>query len=178
MMLIFQEQFMYKKSCIIFLTTLCYLPLAHASWETITKEDVFTAQKKAEMAAEISGHNQALIFNCTQNSLSMSQVEKDPNTAIATAKEFTTIVKIDDHDPVSFNTILSRRNPDYLQLKTTQADKIKVVLQQLLSQMSKKDFLIGTADSKGTPLSSYTGSVSFAKKAVNKFIAICNIKIH
>ncbi|TNV22596.1 hypothetical protein FH968_00625 [Buttiauxella sp. B2] len=168
---------MYKKFCVIFMATLCYLPVAQASWKTTTEDDVFTAQKKAQMDADISGHNQALIFNCSQNNLTMSEVEKDPNTSVTTIKKYTTIVKIDNNDPVVFDTTLSRRNPDYLQLKTSQTDKIKIVLKQLKDQSSKKDFMIGTADSKGTPLSSYTGSVSFAKKAINKFIATCNIKI-
>lgn len=166
-----------RTAVVIALLSTTYLPVAQASWKTVVENDIFSGGQKAELIGEISGENQSVTFDCSKDNLTISQVEADRDTAVAKKSTFQTLIKVDDNSPVALNTTLVRRSPESIALISTEKEKIMTLLQQLQAQTSGKDFLIGDIDSKGSHLSSGSGSVSFAKKAVNKFITACNIKL-
>lgn len=169
---------MLKKTVVVTaLLSAVYLPVAQASWKTIVENDIFSGGKKAELIGEISNTNQSVTFDCSKDNLTVSQVEEDRNTTVAKKSAYQTLVKVDDNSPVVLNTTLVRRSPESIALVSTEKEKIMTLLQQLQAQTSGQDFLTGDMDNKGNHLSSGSGSVSFAKKAVNKFIAACSIKL-
>ncbi|MGN7790353.1 hypothetical protein [Enterobacter sp. 22452] len=156
----------------------CSLSPAQASWKTTTEQDIFSpGYIKAELVGDITNHNQSVIFNCSKDSLSVSQVELDPDSMIGGEPHYQTLIEVPDNNPVVFNTVLSRRNAKYIQMMSNETTKIKLLLKQFRDESSRKDFLIGNIDSNGNHVSSGSGSVSFAKKAVKEFIAACNITL-
>lgn len=170
---------MFKKLFIsLSVLAVCYLPFAQASWKTTTEPDIFSpGNNKAQLTGDITNHNQSVIFDCTQDSLSVSQVEQDSNTVIEGKTPYQTLIEVPENKPIVFNTVLSRRNPESIQMSSNETAKIKLLLKQLRDESSSDDFLIGDIDKNGKHVSSGSGSVSFARKAVNKFIAVCNLTV-
>ncbi|MDA8477401.1 hypothetical protein NNO04_01570 [Citrobacter sp. Awk 4] len=168
---------MLKKIVLISLFSITYLPVAQASWKTVVENDIFSSGKKAELIGEISNENQSVVFDCSEGKLAISQVEADRNTVVTGKGSYQTLIKIDENQPVALNTTLIRRSPESIALTSTEKDKIMTLLRQVQAQNSRQDFLIGVMDSKGNQLSSGSGSVSFAKKSVNKFIKACKIEL-
>lgn len=168
---------MLRKIVLISLFSFTYLPVAQASWKTVVENDIFSAGKKAELIGEISNENQSVVFDCSEGKLAISQVEADRNTVVTGKGRYQTLIKIDDNQPVALNTTLIRRSPESIALTSTEKEKIMTLLRQLQAQTSRQDFLIGVMDSKGNQLSSGSGSVSFAKKSVTKFIKACKIEL-
>lgn len=166
-----------RAAVVIALLSTIYLPVAQASWKTVVENDIFSGGKKAELIGELSNANQSVTFDCSKDNLTISQIEEDRNTAVAKKSTYQTLIKVDDNSPVALSTTLIRRSPESIALISTEKEKIITLLRQLQAQTSGQDFLIGDIDSKGNHLSSGSGSVSFARKAVNKFIAACNIKL-
>ncbi|MEG1213242.1 MAG: hypothetical protein RSE29_19165, partial [Leclercia sp.] len=169
---------MFKK--ITFLATLMmctYLPASQAAWKVNIENDIFSNGKTAELIGEIKNTKQSIIFDCSQNKLAFSQVEENMNTTVKQGGKFKTLLKVDDNPPVTFTTTLARRDPQAIQLTSTEADKIVQVLSQLMQQRSSTDFLTGVTDTHGKQLSSGAGSVNSAKKALKKFIAACDITL-
>ncbi|MNB69207.1 hypothetical protein D3C81_157350 [compost metagenome] len=160
---------------IVAVINIAHLPCAQASWKTTTEEDIFTSGKKAMMTGEIANSHQYLIFDCTKSKLSLSHVEIDPATVISTPLPYKALVKTNDNSLITFDTVLSRRNASEIQLTSKETDKIKTLLKQLSSQPSTSDFLVSVIDKNGNQVSSGSGSVSFAKKAIKKFMATCDI---
>lgn len=162
---------------IIVLTITAYLPSTEAAWKVNVENDIFSNGENAELIGDIINKNQSVIFDCTENELFISQVEEDSTTAIKEKNNYQTLIKIGENLPVTFNTILSRRNPESIQLRSNEEEKIKLILKQLLTQTSGRDFLIGDKDGNGKHISSGSGSISLAKKSVTKFISACHISL-
>ncbi|WP_368749995.1 hypothetical protein [Klebsiella aerogenes] len=159
------------------LTMTTYIPFTQAYWKANVENDIFSNGKNAELIGDITNKNQSIIFDCTENELFVSQVEEDSTTAIKEKNDYQTLIKIGENVPVTFNTTLSRRNPESIQLRSGEEGKIKLVLKQLLTQTSGQDFLIGDIDGRGNHISSGSGSTSFSKKSVTRFISACKISL-
>lgn len=169
---------MFKRTIIsLSLLTACYLPLAQASWKTTVERDIFSSSDNAALVADITNHNESVIVECKSGVLTISQVEQDSATKVKGNIAYKTLIEVPDNNPIEFNTVLNRRNANDIQLTSTEAPKIKQLLQQILTQSSSTDFLIGDVDKNGKHVSSASGSVSFAKKAVKEFVSACHIEV-
>ncbi|MEG3112126.1 hypothetical protein SC127_15470 [Pantoea sp. T14] len=145
---------------------------ASAEWMTKVEDDLFSGGKQAMMYGTISQIN-GIIFDCTKDELSLSYVEKGPFNA----KEpipLAIIVKVDGNDPLKLEGNFKKRNDEYMQAISNQADIVQV-LSQL--KQAKSKFLIGLNVQAVNKKMSFTADVVGSTKAVNDFAEACEIKL-
>lgn len=143
-----------------------------AEWMTKIEDDLFSGGKQAMMYGELSGFN-GIIFDCTKDGMSLSYVEKGAFNAKNTVP-VTIIVKVDGNDPLKLEGNFQKRNDEYIQAITQQADILQI-LPQL--KQAKSKMLIGLNVQEINKKMSFSADVRGSTKAVNDFAEACEIKL-
>lgn len=150
-------------------------PIAHAQWVTNTEDDLFSGGKKAMMLGEVSSVNSAIIFDCTQDKLTVAYVEMDKSTESLSEIPMDLIMKIDNNAAVKLDATLSRRNVQSIQIESDASEQLRTLLKQI--QAAKSKVLVGVQTKDGGNQHSITANVSGSTTAVNSFVKACEITL-
>lgn len=156
-------------------STIVFSHLSYAGWTTSIDDDLFSGGQKAVMHGTLNSPSIGLIFDCTKSDLSIAYVEQDTTSSDTGSFPVDLIIKVDGNSILKLDAALSRRNSQYLQIKSDNTDQINSILKQLQSAKSK--VLVGVQTKDGGNQSSFSGSVSGSTVAVNRFVKACEIKL-
>lgn len=167
-----------KKFLTIALTvlTIATPTLTHARWVTSSEDDIFSGGKKAVLIGDLKSSSASIIFDCTKTDLSVAYAEEDnSNESNNSGPSIDLILKIDANKAQTLDATFSRRNAHYNQVASNDADKIKIILKQLMEAKSK--VLMGIQTKDGGNQFSLSGSVTNSTKATTNFIKACEIQL-
>lgn len=148
---------------------------ASARWVTSSDDDVFSGGQKATMFVSLNEYNseQAFVFDCTKDDLSFSYIEKSPN--LGKVKILVKmIVKIDSGAIINIDGETSQRNSEYSEITASDRESILKIMQEASKATSK--MIVGLSVPEIDVKQSYSANVAGSKKAIDKFMAACEIK--
>lgn len=148
---------------------------ASARWVTSSDDDVFSGGQKATMFVSLNEYNseQAFVFDCTKDDLSFSYIEKSPNLGKVKIP-VKMIVKIDSGAIINIDGETSQRNSEYSEITASDRESILKIMQEARKATSK--MIVGLSVPEIDVKQSYSANVAGSKKAIDKFMAACEIK--
>lgn len=163
------------KKTLLVISLLSLSGLAHAQWVTNSEDDVFSGGEKATMVAMINNDvEQAVAFDCTQDSLTLAYIEKSPELGKVKIP-VQMVMKVDSGELIKFTGETGVRNTEYSQSLTTDKDAIIKVLKGAVS--AKNKMLIGLSVPEVDVKQSFSLDVVGSSAAVNKFAKSCDIDL-
>lgn len=166
-----------KKLVLIFGFSMVFISQhAFAAWVTNSEDDVFSGGQKATLVATLNDYNadQALIFDCTKDSIKFSYVEKSADLGKMNIP-VKMVVKVDSNKIINIDGHTDSRNSDYSEISTTDKDAIIGILREAASAKTK--IILGLSVPDIEVKQSYTANVSGSRGAISKFAAACELKI-
>lgn len=148
---------------------------ASAQWVTSTEDDVFSGGQKATMFVSVNDYNgdQAFVFDCTKDELSFSYIEKSPDLGQLKIP-VKMVVKIDSGAIINIDGETAQRNSEYSEITSSDRESILKIMQE--ASKAKSKIIVGLSVPEIDVKQSYSANVVGSKKAIDKFMAACEIK--
>lgn len=143
---------------------------ANAEWYSKAEDDIFSGGKKAYLGGVITPYS-SVVFDCAEDGLSMSYIQKGKIASNAEGQGVEVLVKVDDSAIIKMPGVMYERNAEYWGVKTD-SDKVITVLKALKAANSK--FMLGLV---GSSKFSTNVDIGGSTKATIKFAQACKLDI-